>query len=142
MTERAPAAVCGENTVFPAKRLGCGQRIETCHDVYRCTHCTTPFHRQCADKHFGAVRPAYNPAAIAYQVLLAQERTGFNPDHQPGLQPAFIRVAEKFLRHWRDLLVSSPDSAGGPLASLLADTVHETRAMVVGPPQPESKPGA
>lgn len=58
MVERAPAAVCGENDFAKSLgmgpgRLGCGERIETCAEVYRCTDCTTPFHRECAKKHFG-----------------------------------------------------------------------------------------
>ena len=50
MTERAPAAICGEN---PAERMGCGMRIETCAEVFRCTDCAVPFHRRCAHLHFG-----------------------------------------------------------------------------------------
>jgi hypothetical protein len=69
----------------------------------------------------------YNPAAIAYQVQLAQDRVGFNEAHHPKLQPSFILVAENWLHHWAELIVASPMSAAGPLASLLADTVHETR---------------
>lgn len=132
MTERAPAATCGENPVLHATRLGCGERIETCAEVYRCTHCATPFHRHCAERHFAADRAHFNPAAIAYQVQLAQDRVGFNPDHHPKLQASFIIVAEKFLNRWREMFMSrDPLSAVGPLASLLADVVHETRSLVV-----------
>lgn len=58
MTITAPAATCGENKFalelgMPANRLGCGERIETCAEVFRCTDCRTPFHHACALKHFG-----------------------------------------------------------------------------------------
>ena len=125
-----PADVCGRDPTgtFPDGRLGCGEAIETCADVYRCTHCTIPFHRHCADKHFANGRADYNPAAIAYQVLLAQDRVGFNDAHHPQLQSRLIPVAEGFLNRWREMFETrSPLSATGPLASLLADVVHETR---------------
>lgn len=56
--ETAPAAICGENPValklgMSARCLGCGERIATCAEVFRCTDCLTPFHRECARKHFG-----------------------------------------------------------------------------------------
>jgi hypothetical protein len=38
-----------------------------------------------------------------------------------------IHVAEKWLEHWRALLVDAPMSAVGPLASLLASVVHEAQ---------------
>lgn len=47
------AAICGQNTVFPPERMGCGQPIATCAEVYRCTECSVPFHKRCAEKHFG-----------------------------------------------------------------------------------------
>jgi hypothetical protein len=53
---RAPAAICGQNPIFPSDRLGCGQRIETCIEVYRCADCETPFHKDCIRKHFGKHR--------------------------------------------------------------------------------------
>ena len=50
--ERPVCAICGQNPVFPAERLGCGKPIYTCAEVYRCTDCMTPFHRDCARRHF------------------------------------------------------------------------------------------
>jgi hypothetical protein len=46
-------SVCGYNTILPAERVGCGEPMHTCAEVYRCTDCGTPFHRSCAVKHFG-----------------------------------------------------------------------------------------
>lgn len=48
-----PHSICGENPLLPANRMGCGQGIGTCAEVYRCTDCTVPFHRDCARRHFG-----------------------------------------------------------------------------------------
>ncbi len=47
------ADTCGANQILPAARVGCGKPIETCAEVYRCTDCTVPFHRECAVRHFG-----------------------------------------------------------------------------------------
>ena len=44
--------ICGQNAVLPARIVGCGQPIETWDEVYRCTHCDVPFHKECANKHF------------------------------------------------------------------------------------------
>lgn len=44
------------------------------------------------------------------------------------LQPALIPVAQDWLAHWAELLVESPRSTAGPLASLLADVVEWDRA--------------
>lgn len=54
----APAcAVCGENPFIAATEAGCGLPIKTCAEVYRCTDCDVPFHKECAKKHF-AEQPA------------------------------------------------------------------------------------
>ena len=55
--ERAPAAICGANATFPAERVGCGLPIGTCAEVYRCTDCSVPFHRDCANAHFRTSPP-------------------------------------------------------------------------------------
>jgi hypothetical protein len=47
------AAICGQNSLFPPERMGCGEPIATCAEVYRCTECSVPFHKKCAEKHFG-----------------------------------------------------------------------------------------
>lgn len=52
LREHPTAAICGQNILFPPERMGCGQPIETCAEVYRCTECSVPFHKACADKHF------------------------------------------------------------------------------------------
>lgn len=53
------------------------------------------------------------------------DRVGFNDEHDPKLQPSLIPVADKWLARWADLLRESPQSAAGPLASLLATVAHE-----------------
>lgn len=45
--------VCGQNSLFPPERVGCGCTILRETDVFRCTDCGTPFHRDCAKAHFG-----------------------------------------------------------------------------------------
>ncbi len=55
--QRPVCATCGQNNVFPASRIGCGQPIYTCAEVYRCTDCGVPFHRDCALRHFGTHVP-------------------------------------------------------------------------------------
>lgn len=58
-TESRPVcATCGENPFVPADAAGCGKPIYTCAEVYRCTHCKIPFHRDCALKHFSEHGPA------------------------------------------------------------------------------------
>ena len=50
------AAICGKSLVdtgLKPSRIGCGNPIMTCVEVYRCTDCQTPFHRICAKRHFG-----------------------------------------------------------------------------------------
>lgn len=44
--------VCGENAVLPARISGCGLPILTITELYRCTDCDIPFHKNCAKKHF------------------------------------------------------------------------------------------
>lgn len=123
-----PSAICGHDPTgtFPDGRIGCGRPIETCAEIYRCTECTVPFHRKCAEVHFSGQRTS-NVAALVYQVMLAQDRAGFNEERDPKLQPALIPIAEKFLTRWRELVADDPLSAAGPLASLLADVAHEAR---------------
>ena len=65
--------------------------------------------------------------ALVARVLLSLERVGFDEAHDPKLQPSLIPVAERWLEHWRALLVESPMSAVGPLASLLASVIHEAQ---------------
>jgi hypothetical protein len=45
--------VCGENqSILPADMVGCGKSFASPREVYRCTHCDVPFHKECAEKHF------------------------------------------------------------------------------------------
>jgi len=44
--------VCGKNGLLDADFIGCGQIIWDVKDLYRCTDCDVPFHKQCAQKHF------------------------------------------------------------------------------------------
>ena len=68
-----PSAICGHDPTgtFPDGRLGCGQPIETCAEVYRCTDCTVPFHRQCADAHFGSAKNNYIDLAMRHEKAVA-----------------------------------------------------------------------
>ena len=68
--ERAPAAICGANATFPAERVGCGLPIGTCAEVYRCTDCSVPFHRDCANAHF---RTSGDPSGSAEAMARALE---------------------------------------------------------------------
>lgn len=45
-------AICGDNATLLAEFVGCGQPIGTIEELYRCTHCSVPFHRDCAEHHF------------------------------------------------------------------------------------------
>ena len=68
-----PTPICGSNPVLPAERVGCGKPISG--DVYRCTECTTPFHHECAIKHFGQ----HGEIVITdttYELLLAEKNAG------------------------------------------------------------------
>jgi len=55
-TCRAPCAWCGDSPgvraagLSPA-RVGCGGRLETCADVFRCVDCKVPFHQHCLERH-------------------------------------------------------------------------------------------
>ena len=42
--------ICGDNN--KGARFGCGGRITCIDEMYRCTTCSVPFHRQCAQVHF------------------------------------------------------------------------------------------
>lgn len=55
MVERPIAAICGDNIALPANVVGCGEPIYTCAEVYRCTDCNVPFHKDCAVRHFTQV---------------------------------------------------------------------------------------
>jgi hypothetical protein len=57
--------VCGQNNLFPAERVGCGCAITRETDVFRCTDCGTPFHRECAKAHFGQHDALSPPSALA-----------------------------------------------------------------------------
>lgn len=65
------AATCGANPIVPPERLGgCGDPIYTCAEVYRCTECGVPFHRACADRHFGDSKEQTQ----AYKARIIKER--------------------------------------------------------------------
>jgi hypothetical protein len=66
---------------------------------------------------------------LVAEILKEMDRVGFDPDHPPDLQPSLIPVADKWLRRWASLLAESPQSAIGPLASLLATAIHEARSL-------------
>lgn len=44
---------CGRNPILPSNRVGCGNVIVCSNDLYRCTDCDVPFHKECAKAHFG-----------------------------------------------------------------------------------------
>jgi len=66
--------VCGENPLGVASAVGCGKPIESDAEVYRCTDCTTPFHRVCAIQHFAAADAA--PVEVDWRAscIRAEER--------------------------------------------------------------------
>ena len=66
--------VCGENPLGPAAAVGCGRTIEREGDVYRCTDCSVPFHRDCALAHFATARVA--PVTVDWRrsCIRAEER--------------------------------------------------------------------
>lgn len=47
-----PLEICGANDALPARFVGCGKEISSQKEVYRCTHCDVPFHKNCANYHF------------------------------------------------------------------------------------------
>lgn len=51
MSEIIPP-ICGSNGALPARFVGCAHQIESWSQVYRCTHCDVPFHKDCANHHF------------------------------------------------------------------------------------------
>ncbi len=79
-------------------------------------------------------RPNEGPARLLHQearelgraLLAEQSRVGFAEDHDPLVQPAMIETAAKWLDKWAGLLGHAPDSAAGPLASLLAEVYEVT----------------
>ena len=52
LSEENEPPLCGCNSVLPARIIGCGNKIQNWNLVYKCTHCDTPFHKHCAEKHF------------------------------------------------------------------------------------------
>lgn len=52
--------ICGANpTPIDADLVGCGKPIHSPEDVYRCTDCAVPFHRECAKRHFETDTPEH-----------------------------------------------------------------------------------
>lgn len=45
-------AICGANRAMDADLVGCGKPILNQRELYRCTDCSVPFHRECAIRHF------------------------------------------------------------------------------------------
>lgn len=70
---RVKAPNCGDNPILRNWRVGCGEPVTD--GVYRCTDCATPFHRDCARKHFGSHEAAFRAVAeAASRVAERQER--------------------------------------------------------------------
>lgn len=46
-------ATCGHTFEEAPDLRGCGRPIHKAEDLYRCTDCGNPFHRDCAIRHFG-----------------------------------------------------------------------------------------
>jgi hypothetical protein len=59
---------CGENPVTDADLVGCGKHIEKQADVFRCTHCGVPFHRDCAERHFATDTVEHGTAMLTEQI--------------------------------------------------------------------------
>jgi hypothetical protein len=60
-------AICGANRVMDADLAGCGKPILNQRELYRCTDCSIPFHRDCAIKHFATDDEEHSQAAYAEQ---------------------------------------------------------------------------
>ena len=65
--------VCGRSltTIALSANKGCGGAI-TGREIYRCTECSVPFHRDCARKHFGEEREQAEATAERLRTLLAR----------------------------------------------------------------------
>lgn len=61
-------AICGANRVMDADLVGCGKPILNQRELYRCTDCSIPFHRDCAIKHFATDDEEHSQAAYAEQL--------------------------------------------------------------------------
>lgn len=95
--ELCTPVLCGQNELFPPERVGCGQPITREIDVFRCTDCATPFHRECAKAHFGehgeeAAREALANLAHEMRFLLRQ-----NPEKDGGLYRQRLDEADRAL---------------------------------------------
>ena len=66
--------VCGQNALGVAAAVGCGQAIERDGDVYRCTDCSVPFHRDCALAHFAEAQKAPVEVDWRRSCIRAEER--------------------------------------------------------------------
>lgn len=90
---------CGANTTpIDADLVGCGKPITSPEDVYRCTDCEVPFHRECAVKHFATDTPEH-----AAKVFDEQLRRLDAALPLPAQQVAEQKDAER----WRALLGSA-----------------------------------
>jgi hypothetical protein len=144
----APAAVCGASKVaqslgFAPERIGCGKRVETCEEVYRCTDCRVPFHRECAVRHFGdAHAPGPPPPATRSDEARASEfldrpRPGseerrtltraFREARVQGAHEAFAEV-DVFLRALSRVAKEAGETAGMKLCDDLAKEIAKLRA--------------
>jgi len=68
--ERAAVEICGHQSAIPvdADLIGCGKPIATPAEVYRCTDCGIPFHRECAKRHFATDTPENAQKVYAEQL--------------------------------------------------------------------------
>jgi hypothetical protein len=102
VTERAPAATCGENTLFPATRMGCGEPILTCAEVFRCTECAVPFHRTCADKHFGESAENRQATVDALSAKVVALKLCAYGTHNPSDSGTFCATCGRTLNNGRE----------------------------------------
>ncbi|HWV44913.1 MAG TPA: hypothetical protein VN039_02620 [Nitrospira sp.] len=61
--------ICGQSdTPIDPDLVGCGQPILRVDEVYRCTDCGVPFHKDCAKKHFETDTPEHSAKVYEEQI--------------------------------------------------------------------------
>ena len=120
---RAPAAVCGHNPILPDGRIGCGQDIKTCSEVYRCVDCGTPFHEECIKNHFGKrtladrcaeahaveiIREQSDRIVLLQDSLLNFERVNNEQEKQLAEKDAALAICVEFIRGQRNTIKDFP----------------------------------
>ena len=86
--DHSGVAVCGYQTAIPvdADLIGCGKPIATHAEVYRCTDCSIPFHRECAKRHFETDTPENAQKVYAEQLRRLDAASAPAAPAQPSAQ--------------------------------------------------------